>query len=43
MCTIIVCMKQEKKIQLPEYLRSYFWDVAFEDLEIKAYTEWGLN
>lgn len=28
-------MKQEEKIQLPESLRSYFWDVAFEELEIE--------
>lgn len=26
-----------KKTQLPEYLRSYFWDVAFEELEIKTH------
>lgn len=31
-------MKQEKNAQLPEYLRSYFWDVNFEDLEIKKHT-----
>ncbi len=28
-------MKQKKKIQLPESLRSYFWDVKFEDLEVE--------
>ncbi|MBU2632299.1 hypothetical protein KKG52_01155 [Patescibacteria group bacterium] len=30
-------MKQENKAQLPKYLRSYFWDVAFEDLGIKTH------
>ncbi len=30
-------MKQEKTVQLPEYLRSYFWDVAFEELKIKTH------
>lgn len=29
-------MKQENKAQLPEYLRPYFWDVSFEELEIKT-------
>lgn len=28
-------MKQEGKKCLPQFLRSYFWDVAFEKLEIK--------
>lgn len=28
-------MKQPGKTQLPEYFRSYFWDVEFEKLEIK--------
>ncbi len=30
-------MKQGKKRKLPEYLRSYFWDVAFEELGIKTH------
>ena len=30
-------MRKEKKTQLPEYLRSYFWDVAFEELDIKIH------
>lgn len=29
-------MNQEEKTQIPEFLRSYFWDVKFEDLEVKA-------
>ncbi len=28
-------MNQEKKPQLPQTFRSYFWDVAFEELEIE--------
>ncbi len=31
-------MNQAKKAQLPEYLRSYFWDVDFEDLDIKTHS-----
>jgi len=27
-------MNQEKKIQLPEFLRPYFWDVAFDKIEL---------
>ncbi len=30
-------MNQEEKKQLPEFLRPYFWDVAFEELEIKTH------
>ena len=30
-------MKQEEKTQVPEFLRSYFWDVAFEKLKIKTH------
>jgi len=30
-------MNQEEKVQLPEFLRSYFWDVAFEELEVKKH------
>lgn len=30
-------MNQEEKIQIPEFLRPYFWDVEFEDLEIKKH------
>jgi len=28
-------MIQKEKTQVPEFLRSYFWDVEFEKLEIK--------
>ena len=28
-------MKQEKKTILPEFLRPYFWDVDFENLDIE--------
>jgi len=28
-------MNQEEKAKLPEFLRSYFWDVKFEDLDLK--------
>jgi hypothetical protein len=28
-------VKKDNKMPLPEALRSYFWDVKFEDLEIK--------
>ncbi|KKQ28307.1 MAG: hypothetical protein UU14_C0045G0008 [Candidatus Roizmanbacteria bacterium GW2011_GWB1_40_7] len=28
-------MNQKRKMQLPESLRSYFWDVKFEDLDLK--------
>ncbi len=31
-------MKKKNRTQLPEYLRSYFWDVAFEELEIKTHS-----
>jgi len=27
-------MLRKRKIRLPEFLRSYFWDVKFEDIEI---------
>jgi hypothetical protein len=30
-------MKQGENTQVPKFLRSYFWDVAFEDLGIKAH------
>jgi len=30
-------MKQDIKAKLPEFLRSYFWDVKFEELEIKKH------
>ena len=30
-------MSQEEKTQVPEFLRSYFWDVAFEELEVKKH------
>ncbi len=30
-------MRKKKKTQLPQYLRSYFWDVAFEELGIKTH------
>ncbi len=30
-------MKQEEKTQVPKFLQSYFWDVEFEELEIKAH------
>lgn len=28
-------MKNEKKTPLPEFLRQYFWDVAFEEIDSK--------
>lgn len=31
-------MNQEEKIQVPEFLRPYFWDVKFDDLEIEKHT-----
>ena len=31
-------MNKQKKTQLPEFLRSYFWDVNFEELEVKTHT-----
>jgi len=31
-------MKQEEKTQIPNFLRSYFWDVDFEDLEVKKHS-----
>ena len=31
-------MKQKEKTKLPEFLRSYFWDVAFEELDIKTHS-----
>ena len=30
-------MKQEKNLKLPEYLRSYFWDIEFEKLKIDTH------
>ena len=30
-------MNQQDDTQLPEFLRSYFWDVAFEQLEVKTH------
>jgi len=30
-------MNQEEKTQLPEFLRFLFWDVEFEELEIKTH------
>ncbi len=30
-------MISKRKTQVPEFLRSYFWDVKFEDLEIKKH------
>lgn len=30
-------MKSEEKTQLPEFLQQYFWDVAFEELDIKKH------
>ncbi|MDE2024930.1 MAG: hypothetical protein KGJ07_00375 [Patescibacteria group bacterium] len=29
-------MITDKKTQIPEFLRSYFWDVAFDELEMKT-------
>jgi hypothetical protein len=31
-------MKYETKTPLPEFLRSYFWDIVFEELEVKKHT-----
>ena len=31
-------MDQDEKIQVPDFLRSYFWDVAFNELEVKTHT-----
>ncbi len=28
-------VKQQEKTKVPEFLRSYFWDVRFEELEIE--------
>jgi len=30
-------MKQKEEPRLPDFLRSYFWDVSFEELEIKKH------
>jgi len=30
-------MKQEKNMELPEFLRPYFWDVEFKELKIKKH------
>lgn len=30
-------MNQKEKTRVPEFLRSYFWDVVFEDLEVKTH------
>jgi hypothetical protein len=30
-------MNQQTKTQIPPFLQSYFWDVAFEELEIKTH------
>lgn len=29
-------MKHEEKTKLPESLRSYFWDIKFEELDIRS-------
>ena len=31
-------MNQEEKKQVPEFFRSYFWDVDFDDLEVKKHS-----
>ena len=31
-------MNQQEKIPVPEFLRSYFWDVAFEELRVKKHS-----
>lgn len=31
-------MNQQEKTQIPEFLRSHFWDVKFEDLEIERHS-----
>lgn len=33
----MVAMKQEEKSQVPEFLRPYFWDVSFRELEVKTH------
>ena len=30
-------MRKVEKTQIPEFLRPYFWDVTFEELEIKTH------
>lgn len=30
-------MNRQEKTQIPEFLRSYFWDIAFEELEVKKH------
>lgn len=30
-------MNQEEKTPVPEFLRSYFWDVTFAELEVKTH------
>ncbi|MEK7451181.1 MAG: hypothetical protein AAB662_04570 [Patescibacteria group bacterium] len=30
-------MSQQENRQVPEFLRSYFWDVVFEELEVKTH------
>ena len=30
-------MNQEEKIQVPEFLRPYFWDIKFADLKIRKH------
>ncbi len=30
-------MKEEKKVTLPEFLKPYFWDVDFSELEVEKH------
>lgn len=36
-------MNQEKKIQLPKFLRPYFWEVQFETIDLTKNPEYVLN
>lgn len=36
-------MKQEKTTQLPEFLRSLFWDVAFETIDLTKHPQFILK
>src|SRR5258708_4254711 len=36
-------MKQAKSTQLPEHLRSYFWDVVFEEIDMSKNSKFILK
>ncbi|MBI4079491.1 MAG: hypothetical protein HY429_04325 [Candidatus Levybacteria bacterium] len=36
-------MSKESKTQLPEFLRPYFWDVAFDKIDVTKYPQFVLK